>query len=269
MRHPQLDGDQTMARTGTQSIERTFELLKVIALRGQFGWRLRDIASHCAMSNSTAHRLLGCLVRERMIYLRSRDHHYIPGPMLLELGFALSPAYGKFLSNCEAPLARAALRADAVAYLMLRSGDDCVCARRAGTTRVRGITINVGTRRPLLASLGGIAMLLALKDDERKRVVARNVHALSSYGAQRVTGFQQVLLRSQKAGYAFSFEDMARGLVGVGAAIRDVRGDPLASVTIVGTDQQALREQPKKVLAAMEPELEQIAVEAGRIDLEL
>lgn len=70
------------ARTGTQSVERVLQLLRVIATRRHFGWRLTDLAEHCALSPSTVRQLLACLLRERLVLQRSIDRHYLPGPLL-------------------------------------------------------------------------------------------------------------------------------------------------------------------------------------------
>jgi DNA-binding IclR family transcriptional regulator len=55
---------------GTQSIERAVALLKELSARGTFGWRLSDLAAHCNLDKGTAHRILNCLQRERLVQQR-------------------------------------------------------------------------------------------------------------------------------------------------------------------------------------------------------
>ena len=73
----------------TQSIERALRILRELAARGEFGWRLSDLAARCEVDKGTVHRVLSCLVRERFVQQRSTDKHYFPGPMLYELGLSL------------------------------------------------------------------------------------------------------------------------------------------------------------------------------------
>src|SRR5262245_13123283 len=136
-------------RAGTQTIERSVLILKELAARGTIGWRLSDLAKSCELDRGTTHRMLACLVRERLARQRASDRRYVPGPLLFELGLAL-PALSAFQSACAGPLARAAKRLGGVSLLCLRSGAEFVCAGRAGDLQLKALTIDVGTRRPLI-----------------------------------------------------------------------------------------------------------------------
>lgn len=120
-------------RSGTQSIERAVQLLKELAARGEFGRRLFDLATHCELDRGTTHRILACLVRERLVQQHPTSRRYVPGPLLFELGLSL-PAYATFQAACSVPLHRVAKRLGGASLLYLRSGSEFVCAARAGTT---------------------------------------------------------------------------------------------------------------------------------------
>src|SRR6185295_14038730 len=47
----------SFTRTGTQSIERCMQLLKLISSRRQHGWRLTDLAEQSGIGLSTTHRV--------------------------------------------------------------------------------------------------------------------------------------------------------------------------------------------------------------------
>ena len=148
-------------RSGTQSIERAVALLREISTHGQFGWQMSDLAARCHLGKSTAHRILACLVRERLVRQRPNDRHYLPGPMLFELGLSL-PAFGDLQHTARKRLAEVAKRTSCIAFLFLRSGDDFVCAVRVGSRELKALTIFLGSRRPLITSAGGVAILLKL-----------------------------------------------------------------------------------------------------------
>src|SRR5919106_3409986 len=74
---------------GTQTVGRAVSLLREVAARGSFGWRLTDLAAHCGLDKATAYRMLKCLEEERLVKRRASDRHYLPGPLLFELGLTL------------------------------------------------------------------------------------------------------------------------------------------------------------------------------------
>ena len=88
---------RTMAasRSGTQSIERAVRVLTEVTARSRFGWRPTDLAARCGLDRGTTHRILACLVRERLVQQRAVDGHYLPGPLLFELALShLSMTHG-------------------------------------------------------------------------------------------------------------------------------------------------------------------------------
>jgi hypothetical protein len=86
--------------------------------------------------------------------------------------------------------------------------------------------MDVGSRRPLLSSAGGVAMLIGLPQDEAEAVVAENVRRLGGPGNASVRALQRMLARSQALGYAFNQSETARGIHAFGVAVRDPRGMP-------------------------------------------
>lgn len=181
-------------RGGTQSIERSIRLLRALASRARFGWRLTDLARHCEMDKGTARRILHCLVRERLAERGADDQRYLPGPLLFELSLAL-PEHDEFRSNAFPLLESLARETRTVAFLCLRSGDDLVCAARVGELPDQAFTLNPGTRRPLINSAAGAALLAAMPDEERQAVFERNCRALEPSGYTRRT-LERLLKRS-------------------------------------------------------------------------
>ena len=167
-------GSKSSARSGTQSVERAIALLREVLARAHFGWQLGDIAARCQLSRSTTHRILAHLVRQGLVVQRPADRHYLPGPCLFELGLAL-PEYGDLQYVARGRLTALANCSGGVAFLYFRSGDDFVCAVRAGKTETKALTIVPGTRRPLIMSAGGAAILRALPAEEARAIIRRNL----------------------------------------------------------------------------------------------
>lgn len=134
---------------GTQSLSRGIRILRAIASRPLFGWRLSDLCVACEMDKATVHRMLARMIEERLVRQRPEDRHYLPGPMLHELGLAVQDRVG-FDRAVEPALTDLAERMGGVALLQWRSGFEYVCSVRVGSAPLSGLLVVPGTRRPLL-----------------------------------------------------------------------------------------------------------------------
>lgn len=176
--------------------------MRALASRARFGWRLSDLARHCDIDKGTARRILNCLVRERLAERSSSDQRYLPGPMLFELGLAL-PDYDEFKMTAYPVLEQLAQATGAVAFLCLRSGDDVVCAARVGNTPDHAFTLNLGTRRPMVGSGAGAAVLVSLTEEERVPIIERNHLALAQTGSN-LRNLERLMVESLAANMGYN-----------------------------------------------------------------
>jgi DNA-binding IclR family transcriptional regulator len=248
------------APRGTQTVSRAVTLLKAVAARPQQGWRLTDLAGYCGADKGSAHRMLAGLVRERLVLLRTADKHYLPGPLLFELGLAV-PQMNVFRAACSAALTRLATHARGAAFLYLHSGDEFVCAARTGLATLKGLSIDEGTRRPLIVSAGGVAILLALPPAEQKRIEKINFGQIASFGAARASAVRTMLRRSRSYQFGVNLSDVVPGIDAFGMALRDAQARVVGSISVAMPSQPA----PRARLQAMEALLRN---EAMRIEKE-
>ncbi|CAN5816189.1 IclR family transcriptional regulator [soil metagenome] len=228
----------TAAHSGTQSIERALRILRELAARGEFGWRLSDLAARCEVDKGTVHRVLSCLVRERFVHQRALDKHYFPGPMLFELSLSL-PGYAAFQHACERRLEKFAMQTEAIAWLMLRSGNEYVCAVRKGTLELRGFMVHVGTRRPLISSVGGISILQTLPSLEAERILHDNLqHEIAQRGNARLESLKKMRDRSRQYGFGVNLGDVAPGVHAFGLPVCAASGSAMAAVCLTGLPEQ-------------------------------
>jgi DNA-binding IclR family transcriptional regulator len=224
--------------TGTRSIERSLRILRELAARGEFGWRLSDLASQCDMDKGTAHRVLACLVRERFVQQRATDKHYFPGPMLFELGLAM-PGLHTFQHACDVRLRKFAAGLDAIAWVILRSGNEYVCCSRQGALELRGLMVQVGTRRPLFTSAGGIAILQTLTRAEAAAILAENERQETlRRGAARLPALRLMRQRSQAHGYGVNLGDVVTGVHAFSVPVRGADGRAFGALCLCGTPEQ-------------------------------
>jgi len=181
-----------------------------------------------------------------------------PGPLLFELSLTLPPL-AQFQAACEAPLGRAARRTRGVAFLYLRSGADFVCAARVGATSLKGLSIHIGTRRPLVTSSGGVAILVALPHEESCRIIAENMKRVARFGELRIKSIERMIHRSREHGYGINLGDVVPGINSFSIAICDPQGAPFASLCVSGAAEDFPAREIPKVMAVLESEKAQIA----------
>lgn len=193
-------------RSGTQSLERAILILREIASRGPRGWGLRDLARQCELDPGTTHRLLKCLVDQRLVQQAGSDRRYLLGPLNFELGLSV-PHRAPLLESVHPVLRRLARsypKTSAVCFV--RGEDDCICVARSGTAAYTGYATRtrVGQRVPMLSLAAGIAMLATLPTREASAVIARNRERVAGFGAGHWSQVDEMLRAARRVGYALS-----------------------------------------------------------------
>jgi DNA-binding IclR family transcriptional regulator len=233
-KHPTPSGlNPASLRSGTQSLERAISLIRELASRRDGGWRLGDLAARCDIDKGSAHRLLACLVRERLVEQRAGDRHYLLGPLIWELGLSV-PGHPEPYGSCKTRLAVLAGRFAGLAFLMLRSGTEYVCAVRAGSAELRAVYDDVGTRRPLISSAGGVSILLALSEAEAAEIRVHNMQQEKTRcGDARLNSLDRMYRRSQEFGFGVNLGDVVPGIHAVGVPVLNQAGEPIASLCLM------------------------------------
>ncbi|MEO5670731.1 MAG: IclR family transcriptional regulator [Ramlibacter sp.] len=240
---------------GTQSLSRGIKLLRVLATRGELGWRLSDLAATCDLDKGTAHRMLANLVKERLVQQRPGDKRYLPGPLLYELGLSLAGPHD-FQAAAEIHLAALARRMRGTTLLLLRSGNEYVCSVRAGLSRVPGLMVEKGTRRPLFTSVGGVAMLQTFPDDEAKEVLRNNIEQeVAKRGDARLAALEKVRKSSARHGFGVNLGDVVGGLHAFAVPVHGPEGKAFAALCLMGCSDAF----PEEQLDTIHEELENVA----------
>lgn len=254
-------------RSGTQSLGRGIKLMRMIAARPQFGWRLSDLAAACGQDKATVHRMLACMVEERLVEQRASDRHYLPGPLMFELGFAL-PDRGQFQRQAEALVQGFARRMAGIALLMLRSGNEYVCTVRAGALPLAGLMVYPGTRRPLFTSAGGIAILQTRPADEVRAVLLDNVaQEIARAGTGRLEALQKMRERSGRHGFGVNLGDVAPGVHAFAVPVLNAAGEAFAALCLMGTAELYGEERLAELHAALRERAAEIETCARKFNM--
>lgn len=246
-------------RAGTRSLGRGIKLARMVASRPQFGWRLSDLAAACNLDRGTVHRMLACLVEERLVEQRASDRHYLPGPLMYELGLA-RPDMLQFQRHAESVLRDFARRMGGIALLVLRSGNEYVCSVRAGTLQLSGSVLYPGTRRPLFTAAAGVAILQTLPEGEVQQILKDNIaQEVARSGTVRLAALQKMRERSARLGFGVNMGDVVPGVHAFAVPLREANGKTFASLGLLGTPELygesrlgKLREELDAAAAALE-----------------
>lgn len=246
------------SRDGTQSIVRAVALLKEIAAHNFAGTRLVDLANDTDLKAATAHRILACLVREGLVMHRRGTRQYFLGPLAYELGLASSMHFN--LKEISRPVLRRLARTTGdTVFLTVRSGADSVVIDRAeGGYPIKVLTQEVGARRPLGSTVGGLALLLELTHDEVGQIVSANAQRLTRYGHLSEAVLWRMIRRSRSIGYGLNENDIFEGVTGVGVAVPHGFGRPSAALSVVAISPRLAAERRDEVVKLLRESARQL-----------
>ncbi len=244
------------ARTrGTQSIQRAALVMRLIASRGHGGLRLAEAVRYSGLEHPTVHRILRGLVAEGMATQDAASRRYFLGPLVFELGLAAAPRVN--LSEiCRPSMHRVAEKTADTVFLTARSGYDSVCIeRREGSFPIKTFTLDVGTRRPLGAGAGGLALLMPLPDAAVDEIVAANARRFPGYNNLDVPSLLEALKRSRKLGYALNDVHNTTGATTLGLPIANLYGEPIAAISIGAISMRMTEARQKELVALLRAEV--------------
>lgn len=226
------DGHRPVPR-GTALLAKAFMLLRQISRRHHTGWTLSELSAACGLSHPTVYRILAGLAAQGMVAVRPGTRYYVLGPATLELAASAHPMFD-FREAGDEALKRLVSVCGGNAFLNVRSGYDLVCiARREGRPeRPRALPIEVGARRPLCASAGGVAILLRLPRREQAAALRYGLDQVESVGRQRRTAIRQMVRRSRELGFGLNRDLIVPGMTGIGVAIVNARSEAVAAFTV-------------------------------------
>ena len=237
-------------------MRRAHEVLRYLALRTREGARITDIAHALALHVPTAHRIVQGLMAERMVDQDPVSRLYFLGPALLELGLSVAPRY-PWLELVQPSVSRMAQVTGDTVVVTLRSGLEGVCLeRKSGEFPIQTSRVTPGTRRPLAAGAGGLAILSQLGDDERHWVIEQNAQALGQSPAE----FERLVVAACKSGYALNTLQATRPTVSsIGVPVFSALGSCQLGLSVVALAMRLSGSRRAEILSLLREEAQRIA----------
>ena len=243
---------------GAQTVRRALAVLRLVATGQEHGVRLTDLAAMSGLSRPTVHRLLKALGGEAAAEQDPETRRYRIGPELALLGLARAVPF-PIRAIAEPGLLALARQAADTVFLSLRHGADSVCvARHVGHHAIQVLSIDVGARRPLGASVSGIALLAALEPEQARSLTLANAPRLAQRGRSTAAVLRQVQAARQ-LGYAYAAEGVMPGTSALATTVRDADGEAVAAISIAALAERLDRRRMPLVLAMMQEQGRNIA----------
>lgn len=251
------------ARRGTQSIQRVVALLRELTAHNKKGASSSQLASSTGIDRSTAHRMLQCLVGEDLLAFDNETRRYRFGPLAYDIGFAASERLD-LTQLCKPTLARIADDTGDTVFLMVRSGDDAVCADRAvGSYPIKTFVVDVGTRRPLGVGTGNLAILSALPEDVADLILGHNAGRIGAFPGVGLERVRALMVHARKVGYVAMDVVGVQGVRAVGVPVF-VGGKPVAALSIAAIAARMTPEREEKLVKILGRESEALGLALDR-----
>ncbi len=216
----------------TRSLRRAAGLLRLLSSHTHVGWRLSDLAQQSGLDPATVHRLLAALRDEGLVTRVAGTRRYTLGPMAYELGMAAKPYFELDAASRQRLLALAQ-ELQGTLFVKVRSKMDSVCvARYDGAGTFSALMLDVGGRRPLCLTAGGVAMLIRLPRTEQTDVEANNLQTIAQRDPTRCEGVRQMLKHSRQLGAGVNLGYTVAGISAVSVAVLAAEQVPIAALSL-------------------------------------
>ncbi|SFT81021.1 transcriptional regulator, IclR family [Actinopolyspora lacussalsi subsp. righensis] len=220
---------------GVQSVERTFELLELMADAGG-EVALSDLAEASALPLPTIHRIMRTLVRTG--YARQQpSRRYALGPSLIRLGETASRTLGSWARPYLAELTEATGETSNMAVL---DGAQIVYVSQVPSQHSMRMFTEVGRRVDAHATAVGKAVMAHMPEENVIQVLNRTgMHPQTERTITSVDGMREELARIRELGYALDDGEQEVGVRCYAVAVPDA---PAASaISISGPEARMKR----------------------------
>jgi DNA-binding IclR family transcriptional regulator len=237
-----------------KGIERTAAILRVLGKNAGAGGRLTDIAADAQLSKSTAHRMLGALMRVGLVEQDAVTGLFHLGFDFFVLGAQAANRYG-LTDIAEEAVTRLTERTADTVYLQAITGYEAICLeRREGSFPIKTLTLAIGDRRPLGIGAGSLALLAALPDAHVTRAIEVNAARLASYPYFDTPTLWGLVERTRRQGFAFNEGLVIPGMCAVGVAIFNHATGPIGALSVAAIDSRMGAERQASIVGWLQAE---------------
>jgi DNA-binding IclR family transcriptional regulator len=250
---------------GAQSVRRAMAVLRLVAAGQDKGVRLTDVAALAGLTLPTARRLLKVLMDETAVEQDPATRRYRIGNEITLLGLA-RPGGVSIRVVAEPYLGSLAAEAGDTVFLSVRHGTDSVCiGRYLGSHPIQVLSIQVGARRPLGASVSGIVLLAGMAEAEAAAITRANEKRLEGLG-RSVKSVLAEVAAARRNGYVYAPRGVMSGTSAVAVPVRDHSGRVAAAISIAMLAERLPGDRVRGLVDTMRSNVERVTGRLVQID---
>jgi DNA-binding IclR family transcriptional regulator len=250
---------------GAQSVRRAIAVLRLVAAGQDQGVRLTDVATLAGLTLPTTRRLLKVLMDETAVEQDPATRRYRIGNEITLLGLARTGGVS-IRAIAEPYLAGLAADAGDTVFLSVRHGRESVCiGRYLGSHPIQVLSIQVGARRPLGASVSGIMLLAGMPETEAAAITRANQKRLEGVG-RSVKSVLAEVAAARRNGCVYAPRGVMTGTSAVAVPVLDPSGQVVAAISIATLADRLPRERVRSLVEAMRSNVERVTARLVQID---
>lgn len=250
---------------GAQSVRRAIAVLRLVAAGQDQGVRLTDVATLAGLTLPTARRLLKVLMDETAVEQDPATRRYRIGNEITLLGLARTGGVS-IRAIAEPYLAGLAADAGDTVFLSVRHGTDSVCiGRYLGSHPIQVLSIQVGARRPLGASVSGIILLAGMTEADAAAITRANQKRLEGLGRSVKSVFAEVAA-ARRNGFVYAPRGVMSGTSAVAVPVLDPSQQVVAAISIAMLAERLPRERVRTLVETMRSNLERVTARLVQIE---
>ncbi|GDY50153.1 IclR family transcriptional regulator [Streptomyces violaceusniger] len=227
------------------SVLNTLRVFEEVAMRQPIG--VSELSRVARIPKSSVQRSLVTLQQAGWLRVVEPEHTRW-GLTMRALVLGLRSTGEQDLRELTGPvIKRLAAETNETVLLGLRDGDDLLIIAREDSTQLVRVFMDLGTRVPLRASSGGVAIISRLEADEIDQLFKAELAEFADKPMPTSEELRKEITRTAGRGYALDMSSWYRPHVSsIGAAITNSAGRPIAAVTLAIPDMRYRRSQEKK-----------------------
>lgn len=242
-----------------RALRRGLALLDCLQRADDAGLRVVELCRASGLQRATVHRLLATLLDTGHVQ-RAGHFHYV-APVRRDP----AAAQPSDLAQRIAPvLARVSKACGDAAFAVVREGHSSWCiARHVGTYPIQILAVQVGTRQPLGVGAAGLALLAALPDAEAEAAINAHGAVLERYGSMTPERLCILVGSTRARGWSVVGNHAVQGALGVGRAVRDAEGRPIAGISVAASTERMTVQRQRWIAGQMHDALEALRETLG------
>lgn len=221
----------------TNAAQKVCRILKMLS--NPQAMRLSDIAAGSGVSTPTTSRILETLIAEGFVRRDAADKRYQLGDEALILGMAMQ-GRDHVRQRARACLVRLAARTGDTVLLSTRHGLESVCVdREFGDYPIRANYLEVGSRRPLGAGAGSLALLAWLPAAEAREVIRLLEPRMAArYPALTPQRLRDEILQARRQGHVLLLDVVVEQMGAIAVPILGADGQAVAALSVAALSER-------------------------------